>query len=347
MILDRARQIHLLKLGKGPTKTLDEIDKLIAEVNMIQTETVEASQLVVLSDPGRDLDDECAMIMLAALSSTPGCLVQCKAFIATLAPVPERVRLARGTLDILGLYDIPVGIGSKGGVETLPDDFSDTAGEYMSKVGDEDRIEDGQCLLLRVYEAAEDNSLDFVIIASMMDAAIFIKANPDLFKRKTRSVLIMGGVEDIQEEGGGVGGEAKVDAESSAVDVADPGLDEDRIVFGYIKPDSAHNNSISMDSAEFVYRRVQELGVQLIVLTRWVAYACPVPRETYEAMAATSHVVAKRLLRVQQAKIEGLWSHVSWPIGDKKVRLRGVCGGGGAKREGRRRWVEIDRGRDR
>ena len=96
--------------------------------------------------------------------------------------------------------------------------------------------------------------------------------------------------------------------------------DDDRIINGYIKPDTAHNNSISMDSAEFVYQRVQELGVQLIVLTRWVAYACPVPRETYEAMAATSHVVAKRLLRVQQAKIEGLWSFVSWPIGNPKVR---------------------------
>eukprot|EP00947_MAST-08B_sp_MAST-8B-sp1_P003978 g3978.t1 len=203
-VLKRAKDIHHQKLGKGPTKTLDEINSLIKTVADIR-EKGEAGgafakpcQMVVISDPGRDLDDECAMIMLAALSQTPGALVECKAFIATLAPVEERVRLARGTLDLLGLDKVPVGKGSDGGVETLPDDFTETAGAYMSPKGSTEGIEDGQALLKRVYEEADDKSLDMVVIASMKDAAIFVKEHPELFAQKSRSVLIMGGVQPIE-----------------------------------------------------------------------------------------------------------------------------------------------------
>ena len=43
-----------------------------------------------------------------------------------------------------------------------------------------------------------------------------------------------------------------------------------------LEPDTANNNTFDMKSAEFFYQRCQELGVQLIILTRHAAYKCPV-----------------------------------------------------------------------
>ena len=129
-LLERARHIHLTKLGAGPTKTLDDIDSLMSIATAgfaVDSNRQHCRHLVVLSDPGRDLDDECAIITMAALSRSPGALVECKAFIATLSPVASRARLARGTLDTLGLHSVPVGLGSHGGVEGLVDDFSETS----------------------------------------------------------------------------------------------------------------------------------------------------------------------------------------------------------------------------
>lgn len=83
-------------------------------------------------------------------------------------------------------------------------------------------------------------------------------------------------------------------------------------------PDTAHNNTTSMDSAREFYAACQEHGVPLIVLTRWTAYAAPVPRSVYEDMAATKHPVAHRLLHVQRAKIEGLWRRAAPPPGDAR-----------------------------
>lgn len=57
-------------------------------------------------------DDECTFVLLAALAQFH---VRVDALITTLAPSPERARLARGTLDALGLSSVPVGIGSAGG----------------------------------------------------------------------------------------------------------------------------------------------------------------------------------------------------------------------------------------
>ena len=40
--------------------------------------------------------------------------VDLRGIVATLAPAYERARLIRGTLDMLGMHDVPVGVGSDG-----------------------------------------------------------------------------------------------------------------------------------------------------------------------------------------------------------------------------------------
>lgn len=69
--------------------------------------------LVVVSDAGQDLDDEMSIVMMRNLQSRG--LVNLCGIVATLSPAFDRALLIRGTLDMLGLHDVPVGVGSDGG----------------------------------------------------------------------------------------------------------------------------------------------------------------------------------------------------------------------------------------
>ena len=69
--------------------------------------------LVVLSDPGQDLDDEMAFIMMKDLEMAG--FIDVQGIVCTLTPASDRARLCRGTLDLLGLAHVRVGIGTDGG----------------------------------------------------------------------------------------------------------------------------------------------------------------------------------------------------------------------------------------
>ena len=71
------------------------------------------AMVLVTMDPGQDLDDEMLIVLLSALQRRGN--VRCVGVVATLAPAAMRAQLARGTLDELGMRDVPVGAGSDGG----------------------------------------------------------------------------------------------------------------------------------------------------------------------------------------------------------------------------------------
>ena len=80
--------------------------------------------VLVTMDPGQDLDDEMLIVLLSALQQRGD--VQCVGVVATLEPAQMRAQLARGTLDELGMRDVPVGAGSDGG-SSGNTDFKDLA----------------------------------------------------------------------------------------------------------------------------------------------------------------------------------------------------------------------------
>jgi len=80
--------------------------------------------VLVTMDPGQDLDDEMLIVLLSALQQSGA--VQCVGVVATLEPAQMRAQLARGTLDELGMRDVPVGAGSDGGASGNTD-FKDLA----------------------------------------------------------------------------------------------------------------------------------------------------------------------------------------------------------------------------
>ena len=85
-----------------------------------------------------------------------------------------------------------------------------------------------------------------------------------------------------------------------------------------LAPDTAHNNTFDSQAACFFYRRCQELGVRLVIVSRHAAGACPVPRSMYDSIAQSRHIVALRLRAAQRFSIVALWKRACAPEGAKK-----------------------------
>mmetsp|Transcript_88457 Transcript_88457/g.175902 ORF Transcript_88457/g.175902 Transcript_88457/m.175902 type:complete len:761 (-) Transcript_88457:16-2298(-) len=266
------------------------------------------AQLVLVSDPGQDLDDELSFIMLRYLVAEQ--LVDLKGIITTLHPSFDRARLARGTLDLLGLNSVPIAVGSDGGdlEGTHTATFEATAGSYMPSAHSEwaYKVEGGRRFLHNLLHAAQPKSLTLVCIASMKDPALFLRDNPVLFVEKVKEVVIMGGVESVDSFP--------------------------------MEPDQANNNTFDMEAAKFFYRSLQHQGVPVIVLTRHAVYAASTPREMYDHLAQLGSSIGVRLRNAQRSSIEGLWARVAAPEGseargklparcDRTWFMKTFCGG--------------------
>ena len=261
------------------------------------------SALVVITDAGQDLDDEMAFVLSRALHAAQH--IELKGVVATLAPARARARLVRGTLDELGFDTVPVGIGTDGGFTKYSSaGFEKTSSSYIAPDDDAFSSIDGLDVLVRLYEAAPAGGLDLLVIASLKDVALFVRAHESLFVANTRSLTIMGGVLPFNNS-----------VEGGADDA-----DDDWLV-----PDTAHNNEFCRESAAFVYRRCQELGVPLIIVSREAAYCCPMPRSIYDDMAKTNHPIGKRLRDTQRDSIESLWKRACSPNGPDRVGLPARC----------------------
>lgn len=254
-------------------------------------------RFVIVGDFGKDLDDEDTVVFQdgerrhrdMSFVSTEGSrrqdLFELAAVVANLAPPIQRARLAKGTLRQLGQPNVPVGIGTDCGNSPKGHDHEFANIPYMAEEAD---LENGAELLVRTLEAADDNSITLVLISGLTDVAELLRGHADLVRSKVCSTAIMGGVK----------------------------VANDQVVFdadGYMEPDTAANNAFDMESAKYVYRRLQEIGVPLVILTREAAYACKVPRKFYDDLADTGHPVGIKLRDSQKGSIESLWRRANMP----------------------------------
>jgi len=306
----------------------------------------DAVKLIIVTDPGQDNDDEMALMLMNELVLNGK--LEPLAVVANLLPSARRAALARSTLDMLGLQHVPVGIGTDGGSTKHTDTFSDyisterTGLDYISgpldaiaklqaaagtpeaeAISHDCRIFEGHWLLRDVLERAEDQSVTFLLISSIKDAAQLLREHEQLFVAKVKCVTIMGGVQWDENQAAEQAG-ASNDASSSRL----------------LLPDvTAHNNCFDLDAAKFFYQRCQELGVPLVILSRFTAYGCPVPRQMYDLMVRcpVPHPVACRLHAAQKDSIERLWRDVCTggklpPRCDKTWYCDTFCGGLGYDR---------------
>jgi len=152
--------------------------------------------ILLISDPGQDLDDEMMFIMARHLVSLD--LIQLEGVIANLSPSFARARLTRGTLDLLGLHRVPVGIGTDGGdmmKKHSSDQFETTASSYIIREDGEAArsLESGHRLLQRLYDKADD--IEYVDVYEEDDVGEDIEMNGE-----ATDAAAVGKVEDIGEE---------------------------------------------------------------------------------------------------------------------------------------------------
>ena len=234
---------------------------------------------------------------------------------------------------------------------------TDSFSAGTSYMADESEVEaDAEAMVARVLSDASvrDESVLVLCISSLTDAAEIVKRHERLFARKVHSVTIMGGVERPDEMVNDVGflsagwtppmrrGSAQP-AGRSPLQGSPAARAVSSSPWRLLEPDSANNNTFDMAAAQMLYKRVQELGIRLNVLTRYAAYGAPVPRGVYDEMAATGSPIAARLISVQRASIEQLWKRCNAtgaarrglpPRCNRSWFCKTFLGGRGAERDG-------------
>uniref|UniRef100_A0A7R9WAR8 Inosine/uridine-preferring nucleoside hydrolase domain-containing protein n=1 Tax=Pseudictyota dubia TaxID=2749911 RepID=A0A7R9WAR8_9STRA len=270
------------EMEKGPDQRsvfLSESDRVLQHVTD-RTVDVDAdgTPLIILTDIGRDVDDEYALMLLGALTRKR--LVNPLAVVTTLSPSRKRAALSKGSLDALGLLHVPVGIGSAGGVE---EGRELEVYESAYRKASASIFEDGMNLMLLSLSSAPDKSVRLLGLASLTDFASLVRNHEDLFVSKVKEVVIMGGLEPLDSH-------------------------------DTLQPDTAYNNKCDMESARYLYERCQELGVPTVTLSRWAVYGCPVSNELFDELCKTDHMVATNLRRVSMTSINELWRKVNLPF---------------------------------
>jgi len=201
------------------------------------------------------------------------------AVITTLSPQRDRAHLARGSLDTMGMADVPVGIGGRGGVAPGIDLEVYEAEHARSSPS---IYELGMDLARLALESVPPKSAQVLCLASLTDVASLIKEHRDLFTDKVKEVVVMGGVMPM---------------ESSDT----------------LTPDTAYNNNCDLLAARFVYEWCQGCGVPTVTLSRWAAYGCPMRPALLDELAKTNHSVATNIRSKSKKSIDQLWNKVTLP----------------------------------
>ena len=157
----------------------------------------------------------------------------------------------------------------------------------------------GQKLLAEIFKEAERKSIVLILISSLKDAALFLREHQSLFQSKIKHVTIMGGVKPFDDS------------------------------TSFLEPDTAQNNAFDEQASKFFYRRCQDLGIPMVILSRVTAYACPMTKGIFDSLEhfsvssssgdveVTNSPVGRRLKNAQKTSIENLWARARAPPGDE------------------------------
>lgn len=244
-------------------------------------------KLLVVSDIGRDQDDETTLVALSQLAAQDQ--VKLEGVVANLQPSDMRARLAKGVLKSLDMQDVPVAVGTASGQPDLKPHAHEFDASYMASESEVER--DGQALLKRKLEESADGEMTLLLISGMTDGYQLIHNNPELAQKKLARVVMMGGVT----------------------------VDKDSIVRddqGYLTPDKANNNTFDEAATKGLFRDLQDLNIPMTVVTKTAAYAAAVGKQFYEDLGNTGHEVGTRLRDVQKDSLDGLWHRANLPADD-------------------------------
>lgn len=270
----------------------------MSSVAITSRNSLQPTRLLVVTDIGRDQDDETTLTALAGLAHRDQ--VQLEGVVANLQPSDMRARLAKGALQQLHLEQVPVAIGSAAGQANLKPAAHEFSASYMAEPSEVSA--DGQALLKQQLQDSPDGSNTLLLLSGMTDGYQLVHENPELAKQKIGRVVIMGGVETTKE------GQVVLDAQ------------------GFFKPDSANNNTFDMPAAQGLYHELQQLEIPTTIVTKNAAYAAAVGKSFYEELGSTGNPVGEHLRDAQKESIDGLWHRVNLAADDPaREGLPGRC----------------------
>lgn len=240
--------------------------------------------VIAIHDYGDDSDDEIATILEAYLHHRG--LICLKAVVGNLQPALLRARIGKGTYQQLGLPGIPVGVGLRvnESVKTFPDE-NDIP--YVAR--EDEVVQNGQALLLDTLRQPDCGKAVLSLNSGLTDTWALLCADEQLFKQKVGLVSIMGGVET---EG-----------------------DQVKLTDGFMTPNTAANNMFDWQSAIKLYRRLQELQIPMVVVTREVARNCKFGFDTLGEMARKPNPIGRCLLQRQMSMMQKLFEKACAPVG--------------------------------
>ncbi|KAL7541034.1 hypothetical protein ACHAXR_010566 [Thalassiosira sp. AJA248-18] len=282
----------LSRVSFSTTATTTSCKSCGTDMSVLTAADIESkgTPVIVFTDIGRDVDDEMALVLLSSLKRKH--MLNPIAVVTTLSPEKDRAHLARGSLDTMGMADVPVGVGGRGGVA---DGVELEVYEADHTWSSPSIHESGMDLACQALESVPSKSAQILCLASLSDMALLIQEHQDLFTDKVKEVVVMGGV--------------------MPMDSGDT-----------LTPDTAYNNNCDMESAKFVYEKCQELGVPTATLSRWAAYGCPIRPQLLDELAKTKHMVAANIRRKSKDSLDQLWNKVILPPDHpKREKLPARC----------------------
>ena len=242
-------------------------------------------KIIYMGEFGHDPDEEGSLLLLSGFMKSKCSLAELVGVIANRAPAVMRARLAKGTLEALELADVPVIQGTECRQYRQTDDHLQFAADYLSDTQAFPKLDH----FWKILREAKDQSIAIVCASGLTDMALLLARNTAnskerlaLFKQKVCRVSIMGGV---------------ACEENSVL------LDEDgRVMPAWDATNNQHDNI-----AEYVYTQLQRMEIELVIVSKYAAYAACVPRDIYTTFKNRGHPVGKRLERIQRSMIQNLW----------------------------------------
>lgn len=270
-----------------------------------------SKNLIVITDLGRDPDDEVLFLQIAGLQRLG--LVDLKAVVVNQSPLLDRAVLAKSMFNSysaaygqnvswfaqkaldhhiksMGMGNVPIATGTAGDAGHVLRPYEFGASYYNPSFANVIQP-DAQVLLKEQCEALKKHGekATLLLVSAMHDADTFLDQNKALFKDAIEDVVIMGGVEKDNDI---------------------PFVDEQ----GCVIPDMASNNRFGnhlndnpddhvSDAARRLYRTLQLERIPTTIITREAAYAVRLDLSYYDGLAATGHPVAIRLQSMQQEMI--------------------------------------------
>ncbi|MFC0140668.1 type III secretion system effector XopQ [Erwinia mallotivora] len=281
-LLTPAQRTLFLQLATEPSEELTEAEAAVLRELKFHKSPVPANTWL-FTDPNKDPDDVVTYTLGKQLQSEG--FLYIKNVVPTLGDVnvrAQRAEMAKGVFNHFELPDVHVVVGqdysmsahqAKDYTKFLP------RGDVLRAAPDDihrDRLQD----MKRSLEHSSDG-LNMVVIAGMTDVNALITACPDLMRQRVDSITIMGGVEPVRDKN------------------------------GTVQPDTrSYNNATDLDAARHLYRKAQDLGIPLRIVTKEAAYRTAVSPAFYEGLAKSGHPVGQYLRDVQKSALKGLWEGI-------------------------------------